>query len=221
MQEDAEIPPEARPAADVVPDRFEYTAFEKWDYKQIIYKTDHEQSWRDLPDSFYRASVALVQGVAARQLYDDVEGLAAIFLFRHYLELRLKSIVLHGRWLVRLDENTREGVEQVKHIHGLRDLWELVLKDARPKLGHGDWDKYDTEFVVKCIEEFDTVDKKGFAFRYSGQGGEYCRFDFRTLARSMEHVHQVLDGINTYLAEAHAQNAEYEAILESEFGGSY
>jgi hypothetical protein len=35
-----------------------------------------------------------------------------------------------------------------------------------------DWSSYDTEFVEKCIAEFDAVDPKGMAFRYNGEGAE-------------------------------------------------
>ena len=66
--------------------------------------------------------------------------------------------------------------------------------------------------------KFDAVHQKGFAFRYSGLGGEFCLFDFPTLLRQMEHIQQVLGGIETYLIETYAQNKEYEAYLESEFG---
>jgi hypothetical protein len=217
MPEDHPIAPDAQPEPE--PGRFGYTACEKWEYRQIICKTPHKQSWRDMADSFFRAAILLVQGVAKGELRDDIEGLAAIFLFRHYLELILKSIILNGRWLVRVDENAREGVQEVKRIHELQKLWEWVIKDAKPKLNPGDWENYDTEFVEKCIAEFDEVDKKGFAFRYAGRGGEFCLFDFHALANEMEHIQQILDGINVYLVEAHAQNAEWEAYLESEFRG--
>jgi len=226
MADEPESPPEpkpvdAKPTDAVAADAhtFKYTAFDKWEYQQVIYKTERKQSWRDVADSFYQAALLLVTGVVNGELRDDIEGLAAVFLCRHYLELILKTIVLNSRWLVRVDQNTREEVQEVKRIHSLRELWRGVLKDAKPKLADGHWQNYDTAFVEACIVEFDVVDKKGFAFRYAGQGGEFCLFDFRGLLRSMEHIQQVLGGINTYLVEAYSQNAAYEEILESEFGG--
>lgn len=218
MQEDKPIAPESAPDREAEPEQFRYTAFEKWEYAQFIYKTDHKQSWRDLPDSFFRAALLLVQLVVSHQVREDIEGLAAIFLFRHYLELILKNIIVNGRWLVRVDENAKEGVQEVKRIHELTTLWNWVLRDAKPKMSDGDWENYDTEFVEKCIAEFDEVDKKGFAFRYAGQGAEFCLFDFRVLAQVMEHIYQVLDGINEYLLEAHHQNAQWDEYLETQFG---
>ena len=56
------------------------------------------KSWIDIAESFYRASLILVEGVAADRLNEDTEGIAAAFLFRHYLELSLKNIILAGRF---------------------------------------------------------------------------------------------------------------------------
>jgi hypothetical protein len=216
MPEEAPKTPDKEAGSE--PKKFEYTAFEKWNYKQVIHKTERKQSWRSLADSFFRASQDLVHGVVARELYGDVEGLAAIFLFRHYLELALKIIIINGRYLAKVDENAREAAKQVKRIHGLGELWKVVVSDSKPKLADGDWDKRDIASVEACIAEFDAVDPTGFAFRYTGAGSEFCLFDFRALAVQMEHIHQVLNGIDTYLLEAHHQNAEYDAMMEAEFG---
>jgi len=64
-----------------------YTAFDKWEYRQIIFPTDHEQSWRDMGNSYFMACRPLIAELAAGRLKEDVEGTATIFLFRHYLEL--------------------------------------------------------------------------------------------------------------------------------------
>ena|SRR6266853_973801 len=201
------------------PALFRYTAFEHWEYKPIIYKSEHKQSWRSMTESFYRASEFLVKAVVGREANEDIEGVAAVFLFRHYLELVLKGIVLHGRWIKPTGENaTRDEVQKVKNIHELTLLWQWVLEDAKPKIDPEHWENYDTGFVEHCVAEFDAVHQKGFAFRYSGLGGEFCLFDFPTLLKQMEHIQQVLGGIETYLIETYAQNEKYEAYLESEFG---
>jgi len=170
-------PTGGNPSEDQSPAADEYTAFEKWPYKQIIYKTEHKQSWRNVADSFFRASLLLAKGVARRQLFEDIEGPAAMFLFRHYLELILKSIVLNGRFLDPPDANAHpEKIEKVKNIHDLGKLWEWVIRDAKPKMDQDHWNNYDTNFVATCIAEFDSVDKKGFAFRYSGARRRILRF---------------------------------------------
>jgi hypothetical protein len=168
---------------------------------------------------YCEAALLLVKGVADGSLKEDIEGLAAVFLFRHYLELILKQIVLRGRLVV--SENERavpEEVKEVANIHELAVLWKWVLRDSKPKIT--DWDNYDTAFVEKCISEFDAVDKKGFAFIYSGHGGEFCRFDFNFLSDAMQHIREILDGIATYLYEMLREIGEYEYELEQEFGSA-
>jgi hypothetical protein len=192
----------------------DYTAFQRWEYKRIIwycpkfrtlpiiYKTDHAQSWRNLAYSFFRASLLLVQKVAERELYDENEGLATVFLFRHYLELALKELILKGRFLVAEDRNAlRNEVQEVRRIHELKKLWEWVVQDAKPKINAESWNGYDTTYVERCLAEFDEVDSKGFAFRYPRQGGEYCQFDFDQLVPSMQHIEGVLGGMISYLDE--------------------
>ena len=198
---------------------FAYTAFEKWKYKPIIHKAEHAQLWRDLGDSFFSASLLLVEKVVRREISDDMEGLAAVFLFRHYLELALKDLILRGRSLVTEDRNTlRDEVKEVAHVHELTKLWEWVIRDAKPKVKPESWDEYDTEYVEKCLWEFDAVHSKGFAFRYPGAGGESCIFAFAELWEAMRHIEHVLGGLISYLKEAHAQNDEYESFLQSEYG---
>lgn len=89
------------------PDAHEYTAFEKWDYKQVIYKGDQDHSWRDMANSYFFACEPLIRKLAVGELREDIEGTAAVFLFRHYLELELKQIVFSGRLLIeRLADGT-------------------------------------------------------------------------------------------------------------------
>jgi hypothetical protein len=110
----------------------------------------------------------------------------------------------------------KTDVKEVARIHTLGTLWDWVLKDAKPKLGH--WENYDTESIERCIREFDAVDPKGFAFRYRGEGGEFCRYDFSALWNQMNHIREVLDGISTCLYEAREEIREYEEYLNFEFG---
>jgi hypothetical protein len=194
-----------------------YTALDEWDYKPIIYKLDHTQPWIDMGDSFYYGSLALVKGVVNGTLNEDIEGVAGVYLFRHYLELALKWIVLRARFVAAMDENAaKEEVQRVAKIHDLSALWRSVIEEAKPRIGS--WEDYDSVFVEKCIVEFDAVDNQGFAFRYPGHGGEACRFDYRWLLEAMEHIQQVLHGLGIYLAETYAELTEYEGYLESEYG---
>lgn len=195
----------------------DYTAFQKWEYDKIFYAESHPKSWLDIAESFYRASLHLIEGVAEERLNEDIEGIAAAFLFRHYLELSLKNIILAGRFLTKEGQNAPPENAVPAWGHNLSTLWKLVLVDAKPKM-EADWSSYDTEFVEKCIAEFDAVDPKGMAFRYTGEGAESVRLHFGWLHAVMEHLYQVLEGIRVYLVEMHGQNADYESYLQSEYG---
>ena len=190
-----------------------YTAFERWGYRPFIYVHEQPKSWISFKESFYRASEIIIDNLAHERGFPEIEGVAAVFLFRHYLELALKSIILNGRFLVTADQNaTRDRVEAVRKIHTLRALWEMVLKDGKPKIDPGDWDSYDIPFIENCIAEFDARDEKGFAFRYPRQGGERYDFDFGYFRAAMEHVYHVLENMDTYLIETHGQNQEWQDI---------
>ncbi|HWW15185.1 MAG TPA: hypothetical protein VN310_11035 [Candidatus Dormibacteraeota bacterium] len=196
-----------------------YTAFQKWEYDKVFYAESSPKSWLDIGESFYRASLLLVEGVAENRLSEDTEGIAAAFLFRHYLELSLKSIILAGRFLSKDGQNAPSEEAVPAWGHKLGELWKLVLRDAKPKMQAGDWDNLDAEFVEKCIGEFEMIDPHGLAFRYADEGAESLRVHFQWLYAIMEHVHQVLEGIRVYLVEMHGQNADYESYLQSEFRG--
>jgi len=201
------------------PEFGEYTAFQEWKYDRVFYEEEHPKSWLDLGESFYRSARILIEAAAKGEVNQDVEGIAAIFLFRHYLELALKHIIVAGRWLTKEGQNAPgEEVAEVERIHVLGELWGLVLRDAKPKIREEDWKNYDTGFVERCIVEFDTVDPKGFAFRYAGQGVERLRVHFEWLGAIMEHVYQVLEGIHTYLNQMYHENVEYDAYLQAEYG---
>ena len=197
-------------------DGWDYTSHEKWPYRPVFFSTSNTRTWLGVREGFYEASLGLVKELAVGHLSEDIEGVAAVYLFRHYLELSLKRLILEGRWLRTPDKNAMAGeVEQLKNQHNLDVLWQLVLSDAKPKFSGDGWKSFDSEFARRCINEFHTVDPKGTAFRYADCGAERYLISFIQLAENMGHVHQVLDGMITWLVETYGQNQEWENILNS------
>jgi hypothetical protein len=121
--------------------------------------------------------------VAEDRLNEDTESIAAAFLFRHYLELSLKNIILAGRFLTKEGHNAPRENAVPAWGHNLSELWKLVLSDAKPKM-EADWGNHDIEFAEKCIAEFDAIDPKGMAFRYTGEGAASLSVHFGWLARN-------------------------------------
>ena len=196
-----------------------YTAFEHWEYKPLLYKMELKQEWVDLADGFYQGSRVLVDGVLRGGLHEDIEGVAAIFMFRHYLELILKKIVFCGRRLTPDGELVPLGeIKEVAKEHSLSAIWKWVLADAKPKIADESWKEYDVAFVEKLIAEIDGVDPKGFTFRYPEEDGNFYRFDFAWMLKAMEHAEQVLGNMLTYLIEQYHQTLDFLADLRLEAG---
>jgi hypothetical protein len=170
---------------------------ETWKYQNVFYKEPSPKSWIDVEESYYRAAHIMIEGVTKDFLNEDVEGIAGIYLFRHYLEVALKHLILAGRWIAK-DGSNASNIEKVGNIHFLKELWKIALADVKPKLG-AEWKGLDTKFVAKCVEEFDGVDPGSFTFRYNGEGAENYRIHFAWLFMAIEHVREVLRTARIYL----------------------
>lgn len=63
-----------------------------------------------------------------------------MLLFRHYVELELKYILFHTRWLSDKDTNaTKADIEAIDPIHYLDKLWKDVKDETPAKLGKDTW----------------------------------------------------------------------------------
>jgi hypothetical protein len=131
-----------------------YTAFQMWDYRQLIYVGEHKKPWIIFRESFFRVSEIIVKNLAAGRGFEDIEGPAAVFLFRHYLELALKALVMRGRFLERLDKNAALDSERGKTYSQPRGAGNSCWLMRSPKSIPGDWGNYDIGFIEKCIAEF-------------------------------------------------------------------
>jgi hypothetical protein len=192
-----------------------HTAFEKRSYKPVFFKAAYSERY-SVREAYYEASHDLIVAIAEGSLRESVKGVAAVYLFRHYLELSLKRIILEGRWLKSEDENARrEDVAEMKRTHKLGVLWNMVLADARSKIKSGDWKGFDIDFIKRCIDEFDAVDPNGEAYRYADEGAENYLVSFGQLAQNMGHIHTVFEAIISWLVETYGQNQEWETILNS------
>ena len=192
-------------------------AREKWEYKKIVYAPegyiDASPRW-----DFYEAAKASVQRLAEGSTMGEIEGTAALYLFRHYLELALKNIVLGARHLETKDKNVpSEQVLPPSQGHDLKNLWEEVKKQVPRKLGAGVWPQWDHMFVELCVEEFHMLDPSSERLRYKREKKfverdrlNPMRVDWQVLLHAMEHVHDVLEEMDTYLVETHGFNADWE-----------
>ena len=174
-----------------------------------------DQPWRQL---FLWEQVSRRRG-HGRPCARGFGGPGALFLFRHYLEVVLKEIIVASRYLTQDGNLSDDQVKEIKSGHNLGKLWKQVLEEVKPKKPkNAPWENYDVDFVEKCILEFDAADATGFAFRYKNRGGEKAHISFERLLSSMDHVYQVLGGILTVLYEMRKELIDYLHELRLEAG---
>jgi hypothetical protein len=180
-------------------------------------------------DAYFHAARIIIEGVVNKTLEDDIDGVAGVYLFRHYVELALKYIVFHARWLKNANTNaTDEDVQAVKKTHSLQELWTMAKEERKRKITDGTWSSFDVGFVEQCVGEFEAVDPNpGDRFRYFGRSFQrrpaeerldpvhYLGIDYEALLYDMQHVYDVLEAIDDYLYETYGENASWTEFLNS------
>jgi hypothetical protein len=196
--------------------------FEKASYAPMFFNPQG-QITPGLADDYYSAARAIVERIVGVQALEGTEGTPALFLCRHYLELALKGVLFHSRWLETENRNVpRDQPPDWPLGHDLSRLWNQIEKHFPVKTGETLWKAFDTEFVGKFVAEFHAIDPNGERFRYRIEKKHPGRDPLKPLAvswpsllRAVEHVHDVLDGMEAYLIETYGENAEWEAEMNS------
>jgi hypothetical protein len=187
----------------------------KWQYVPFIHfpKGVHRMGaiW-DL--AYYDTAEYVVNGICEGHLNANVHGAAGIYLFRHYVELALKYVLLYSLWLENPTTNAKE-IQEIKKTHNLQALWDSIQQEVPTKLGQNAWDGFDTAFIDKVVRDLHAADAGSYTFRYMGgtfgqEEGEELAIDFRVLRGQMKHVYNVLHSMGVYLIETHGMNAEWE-----------
>jgi hypothetical protein len=163
--------------------------------KLFVRGTDMTTAWLRGNFSTYAigykdAADALVERVVERENYADLMFYPIAFLYRHYLELRLKQLLITGGHVV-------YNESRLKHDHDLKRLW-LPVRDMLESV----WpDTYVAEMdtVGTCLDELCALDARSMSFRYpvTKDGlptlGGLDRVDLVNLKNVMERVASFLD----------------------------
>jgi hypothetical protein len=112
------------------------------------------------------AALFLAKHIISTNKNQDSFVFPIVFLFRHYIELRLKKLVTYGKQILREDIffNKDHGIKEYKDTV-LKTLSTICLTETQPideVISLSDRNKL--EFI---IEEFCKADPDGQAFRYS------------------------------------------------------
>jgi hypothetical protein len=198
--------------------------FQPREYRQVFYPPDSGRWKVDalFPDGFFESARVLLEGVTSRSLHEGIEGIAAVFLCRHYLELALKYTLFHSRWLEDETHNAGGEVEPVRKGHNLQDLWKKLRAELDDRVPSIVATGYDLDFVAKFVKEFQDVDERNIRFRYPGDQlpvecspHEILHIDFQSLLLNLKRVHDTLDLLDRHLIEQYGQNREWQEELDN------
>lgn len=154
------------------------------------------KQWYRFASSYKYAADALSQLVLANDAHRNLVALPVLFLYRHYVEVHLKSLLLDAGELL-------DDLQQVPQSHYLLPLWHrvrtlLIQVDSRSDnawLGRAD----------QIIGDLDALDPTSFAFRYPvGRMGAPALpvdlvVDLGSIASAMAELHFLLDGASTQI----------------------
>lgn len=108
-------------------------------------------------DGYKKAADIVVEKVAETGSDQDYLLYPVCFLYRHYVELRLKELIDLGRRLF----SSSNGFPETHKIDSLWSECRPLLEKAFPE-----GDKSDLDVIQTCIQEFASVDPKSESFRY-------------------------------------------------------
>jgi len=145
------------------------------------------------------AADAVVQHVEEHRRYQDFLVYPVVFLYRHYIEIRLKEIVTQGSILL-------ASPKRAPKTHNLQNLWGHARRTLE-ELSLGE-PVEDSEAVEELIGQFHEVDPSSTAFRYPRDTrghGSVC--GMQTV--NLRHVATLMKDSGAYLDAACDWIAEY------------
>lgn len=164
---------------------------------------------------YKQAGDALVEHIKATQSRQDVLVYPIVFVYRQYLELRLKQLIKYGRYL--LDEPG-----DFPKTHQLSELWRIcrvALKKIEPKIPI-----QDLEAVGEAIVQFCAVDPTSEGFRYptDRNGNPSLPADLKYI--NVRNLAEVMGGIASFFETATMMLSHYRDLkidMESAYGDNY
>jgi hypothetical protein len=150
---------------------------------------------------YKEAADALIETVSVGKGTADSLVFPIIFLYRHYLELRLKSLLEEGRHLLGVDH-------KAKNEHDLFKLWSEVrsiLEDIWPNGDQSDFDAINT-----LIVQFKQIDPRSTAFRYPNDmdGTRSVSLDVPRI--NLSNLSEVVGAMSSVLEGAAGAISEYQ-----------
>jgi len=155
--------------------------------------------WEIYATGYLDAANILIERIQETNNGMDTLVYPVVFLYRHYLELRLKKLIIDGQRLLVMGDD-------LQRVHRLDLLWQR----CRPMLEQI-WPtgpKADLDAVEECLRQFWDIDNQSQAFRYP------CTKDGAPTLQGLEHINlrntrEVMERIASLLDSASAAILEY------------
>ena len=158
----------------------------RWEFACLNF-TPYE--WDLYAQGYKLAADLLVQHVKRTGEDQDTLVYPIVFLYRQYLELRLKELIKEGTQLV----GTPDGLSKTHNIDKLWAQCRTIIEKVWPEGPSGDLDA-----VKNCIHQFSEKDPCSTAFRYPRDtDGRRSLPDLRPI--NLLHLSTVMDGLSSLL----------------------
>ena len=173
-----------------------------------------DDEWDKYADGYKQAGDSLVESLPKSEWQVNQIVFPVLFLYRHYIELRLKELLRKSGEL--LDSTT-----DVPKEHSLRCLWKLVRPRIETILGSKEV-KHDSDAVEARIHELDAVDPNSIEARYPDDGAgnptlkSIAYVDLGHLRDVVNDMSYVLDGASSALVAQLDLKYEVEAEYRNE-----
>ena len=138
----------------------------------------------------------------------------AVFLYRHYLELTLKDIILRLRYIV-------EGGDGYPRTHNMNKLWpeakRLIKKNFNSEA------PIELKILDSCFKEFNEHDRNSVAFRYPNDKSEsqnlnaISHINVQNFKETMQRISNLLSCIAAETCNQYQWVLEREAEMDSAF----
>jgi hypothetical protein len=173
--------------------------------------------WSLYADAYKRAGDLLVKHIKEKHKDQNLLIYPVVFLYRQYIELRLKGLIRDGNQLLDIPE------EFQKH-HRIDELWKQCRR-LLERVYDGPSD--DLEAVEDCILQFSEEDSTSMAFRYPTDKNDnpslpnLTVINLRNLAEVIARIGSLLDGASIGISEYLYKKQEIENERDAEYRNSF
>jgi hypothetical protein len=176
---------------------------EDGDQHEIAWLNKSFQEFGNYADGYQTSAISLIDLALKDKSVMDYHIYPAIFLIRHYLELRLKELIQGLNFCI---NQTRDfpAHHQLQNLYGeFRAAYKAIGEDPTTK---------DFQIIHSLINEISAVDPSSMAFRYpvdkSGQKTQVLEYvNLNNLRETFVRVCFVFDGV-AMLIDNHVENTQ-------------